>query len=128
MELWVIKKTFSFDAAHFLKDYDGKCANMHGHTWHGEVCLNCEEVGADGMVVDFGVVKNMIDGLVAMLDHKIINAVLPEINPTCENIAKWFYGEIESRMELFNFYNRVGIERITIQETDGNACDYYGNI
>lgn len=63
----IIKREFQFDAAHMLSQYTGKCANLHGHTYTGEVEI-CADVKDDGMVVDFNVIKDIID----MYDHAII--------------------------------------------------------
>ena len=57
-DMYIIKTKATFDSAHFLKGYDGKCANIHGHRWTVTIEAQSEEVEKEGpfrgMVVDFG--------------------------------------------------------------------------
>lgn len=66
----------SFDAAHFLTDYYGKCENLHGHRWRVVVTIEQGELGSAGtgkdMVLDFGVFKKMVRETVAELDHMFL--------------------------------------------------------
>ncbi|MCR5587919.1 MAG: 6-pyruvoyl tetrahydropterin synthase family protein, partial [Lachnospiraceae bacterium] len=62
----------SFDSAHFLKGYDGKCANLHGHRWRICVSAKAENVGDDGMVIDFTDLKRDLKNLADNLDHSLI--------------------------------------------------------
>ena len=59
--MYVLRTKSEFDSAHFLKDYDGRCANIHGHRWRVTVEVGAEEVLSEGpyrgMVVDFGKLK-----------------------------------------------------------------------
>jgi len=82
----IVAKKTSFDAAHWLPGYDGKCANMHGHHWIIEIAVE-GEVGADGMVIDFTELKGFLSEIKETFDHHIINDVIT--NPTAENIALW---------------------------------------
>ena len=70
-----------FSAAHYLPEYKGKCANLHGHTWKVEVWINGVIDHKTGMVVDFKGIKDIIDEF----DHAYLNDIL--LNPTAENIA-----------------------------------------
>lgn len=56
----IIRKQFQFDAAHMLSNYEGKCHNLHGHTYTGDIEINAP-VADDGMVLDFNVIKYVID-------------------------------------------------------------------
>ena len=92
-----IGKTVTISCAHFLRDYDGKCKNMHGHTYNVEVILDAEPV--NGFVMDFYDLKNIIDDeIVKPYDHKVLNEVEPfdEVNPTAENIAIEFARRIKA--------------------------------
>jgi len=87
-----VTKTFEFHAAHSLPDYEGACANLHGHTYVLEVALQ-GPVGEDGFVVDFGVMKSRIEmKVIDHLDHRFLNEILP--NPTAENLVLWIVGKI----------------------------------
>jgi 6-pyruvoyltetrahydropterin/6-carboxytetrahydropterin synthase len=92
-----ICKRFTFDAAHMLPDHDGKCANLHGHTYVVEVEFEgpiIEEGPKRGMVVDFGDVKAVWkEKLEPLLDHRYLNETLVELPvTTAEMIAGWVYG------------------------------------
>ena len=85
----VVSKKISFSAAHFLPDYPGKCSQMHGHTWVVELGVR-GAIGKDGMVVDFGKLKEFLEKEVEdKFDHKLLNDVIP--NPTAENICNYVY-------------------------------------
>lgn len=88
-----VVKQFTFDSCHFLPNYSGKCANMHGHTYKLEVGFS-GKIDDTGMVIDFNDIKRLISNCVEQLDHRIINEVIT--NPTAENMVKWFYKKISS--------------------------------
>src|SRR5512137_3151354 len=75
-----------FDAAHSLPGYQGKCAQLHGHTYEVEIVVE-GEVGEDGFVMDFYQLKKIIAGALQDLDHSLLNDILP--NPTAETIVWW---------------------------------------
>lgn len=77
----------TFDAAHRLPGHPGKCQNLHGHTWRIRVKVNAEVLNEQGMVVDFGILKNVID----KMDHGLLNEVVP--HPTAENIGYYLLDE-----------------------------------
>jgi 6-pyruvoyltetrahydropterin/6-carboxytetrahydropterin synthase len=92
-EIMVVKE-FSFDAAHYLPKYLGKCRGMHGHTYRLQIGIKGEINPPTGMVVDFSLLKTYINNLVIdELDHKTLNEVqvhaFPHENPTAENMALW---------------------------------------
>lgn len=89
-----VVKCFSFESAHYLPNYVGKCKQMHGHSYRLEVAIEGKVNPDTGMVIDFSdlkyrVTKNIID----CLDHKVLNDVIP--NPTAENILIWISKKIE---------------------------------
>ena len=78
-------------AAHFLPDYPGPCKKIHGHTWEIHVWLEGEVNPRTGMLVDFKVVKDLID----TYDHQNLNDIFPDHHPpTAENFALALYGII----------------------------------
>lgn len=87
MRLTVVKQ-FTFDAAHYLPDYDGPCRRVHGHTYKLEVGYNGHIDEHTGMVMDFGELKKRIEeGFVKKLDHSLLNERF--INPTAEVVLEW---------------------------------------
>lgn len=96
-----VSKAFTFHAAHQLPNHDGKCRDLHGHTYRVEVGVtgpvNARDGSPDeGMVLDFGVIKAAWAPLHQLVDHKFLNDVLPsEFQPTtAENIAGWVLSEL----------------------------------
>ena len=92
----VIKK-FTFDAAHHLPNYNGKCKQLHGHTYHLEVIVEGTVNPDTGMIVDFSLLKHIvISKALDYLDHKLLNDVIP--NPTAENTAVWIHDKISKHI------------------------------
>lgn len=93
-----------FDAAHFIRDYDGDCANLHGHRWDVEVCISGQQLDHLGMLIDFKEVKNTIRKALKLLDHSLLND-LPTfdpkgVNPTAENLARFLFLEFKRDLVL----------------------------
>ena len=92
-----------FNAAHRLLDYDGKCNNLHGHTWLVEVSLQGDKLDDQMMVVDFGLVKSIIrefdhrvilnknDPLVEFCEDLGLGVITLAGNPTAEILAQDLY-------------------------------------
>lgn len=94
----IVCKMFTFDAAHYLPNYDGKCRNLHGHTWKLEVAVSNKELireGSEtGMVVDFAKVKGLVKArIIDRLDHTLLNDTVE--NPTCENLLLWIWDSLQ---------------------------------
>ncbi|OPY52163.1 MAG: Dihydroneopterin monophosphate aldolase [Methanosaeta sp. PtaU1.Bin060] len=93
MKLGLIEE---FDAAHSLPGYEGKCANLHGHTYRVEMVIE-GPVGEDGFVMDFYRLKNILKAALHDLDHRCLNDLLP--NPTAENIAEMISKSLKRDLE-----------------------------
>jgi len=85
-----------FSAAHYLKDYPGKCANVHGHNYRVQVTVEGEPLDQLGMVVEFEVIKQALKPWMDKFDHGFLNEIPPfdMVNPSAENLAKFFYDEV----------------------------------
>ncbi len=137
--MYKVSTESTFDSAHFLSGYSGKCSNLHGHRWRVIVYVNSEnliEEGNDnGMVVDFANLKNDLNEICDKLDHTLIYqvktlksstrlmmeeegfALTPvEFRPTAENFAKYFYDHMKGLG-----YN---VCEVTVYETPSNAATY----
>ncbi|HBP66196.1 MAG TPA: 6-pyruvoyl tetrahydropterin synthase, partial [Desulfosporosinus sp.] len=62
-----------FDAAHFIRNYDGNCANLHGHRWNVVVCIEGKQLDHLGMLLDFSDVKQTIREKLKLMDHSLLN-------------------------------------------------------
>jgi len=89
-----------FDAAHYLRGYQGKCEALHGHRYRVVTKLKSAGIDDVGMAFDFSVLKRHLDEILARFDHTCLNDVPPfdEINPSAENIARTIYGELATKL------------------------------
>ena len=107
--MYYIEKSLEVSASHHLNlSYESKCSNVHGHNWHIKVYCKSKTLNKDGMVEDFGAIKQRHHGV---LDHADLNEVLP-FNPTAENIARWITEQIPT------------CYKATVQESDNNIATY----
>ena len=135
--MYKLKTKASFDSAHFLKDYDGKCSNIHGHRWTVEIEVGAETLESDtqnrGMVIDFSNLKKDLKEIADYFDHSLImeigslrqateDALIAEnlrivkvdFRPTAENFAKYIYDEMTSYKVI----------EASVYETPNNVASY----
>ena len=86
----------TFAAGHALRNYKGKCENVHGHNFKVQVRIEGERLDDTGLLVDFIDVKDVMRRVIERLDHQFLNEVPPfDIkNPSAENIAEYFHTEL----------------------------------
>ena len=139
--MYTIKTKQHFDSAHFLKDYNGKCANIHGHRWSVEVEIYSDTIQNEGsfrgMIVDFGDLKRDLKEIADYLDHSLIiekgslkqntlNALLDEnfriieidFRPTAENLAKYIFDKMTEK--------GYKVKMTAVYETPDNMAAYFG--
>ena len=96
----LLRKEFTFDAAHNLIHYHGKCEALHGHTYRLAVVLSGTP-DDEGMILDFCELSRIVkERVVSRLDHSYINDILKQ--PTAENIACWVWDQIEEEVSRPN--------------------------
>jgi 6-pyruvoyltetrahydropterin/6-carboxytetrahydropterin synthase len=113
----------TFAAGHALRNYRGKCENVHGHNYRVEVKVQGEQLDSIGLLVDFVELKRVMKGVIDYLDHQFINDLAPfdKLNPSAENIAKFFHDRISAGLETDN---PVTIAEVKIWETDTSSAVY----
>ena len=113
----------SFAAGHSLREYKGKCENVHGHNYRVQVTVEGTQLNRIGLLVDFVDLKRAVRQVIEILDHQFINDLEPftTLNPSAENLAKYFYDEVNSRIVL---EHNVRIARVKIWETDTSIAVY----
>jgi 6-pyruvoyltetrahydropterin/6-carboxytetrahydropterin synthase len=116
----------TFAAGHYLRNYKGKCENPHGHNYKVRVTLTGEELDKAGLLLDFKDLREVMRHVTERLDHQMINDIEPfrEINPSAENLAKYFFEESNSRLKAVT-NGRVQIRSVTIYETDTTTATYF---
>lgn len=109
--MYYLKKRLEISGAHNLKlDYESKCSNLHGHNWIVTIYMKSKELDQNGMILDFTHIKKKISD---KLDHQYINDVIPDMNPTAENMARWIAVELGEKCY-----------RVDVQESEGNIASY----
>lgn len=99
--MYIINVKSHYDAAHFIRDYNGKCERLHGHRYEVEVGLAFEEVGKGGIAYDFTEAKQHLRAVANELDHQNLNdlAAFDGIETSAENQARYIYGAMKERLE-----------------------------
>ncbi|WP_409299815.1 6-carboxytetrahydropterin synthase QueD [Peribacillus sp. SCS-155] len=114
----LVSKEFSFDAAHHLHCYDGKCKNLHGHTY--KVIFGISGfVDQRGLMIDFGDIKEIWkQDIEIFLDHRYLNETLPSMNTTAENMVVWIYEKMSEALKAReNQYDGARVEFVRLYET-----------
>lgn len=137
--MYILRAEHSFDSAHFLSGYVGKCSNIHGHRWRIVAEVAGETLAAEGqlrgMVIDFGDLKKDVKKMVDDHDHALIvetgtmrdttlnclkedgfNIIEIPFRPTAEEFSKYFYEILEEK--------GYQVKRVTVYETPTNCATY----
>lgn len=137
--MYTLKTSASFDSAHFLKGYAGKCSNIHGHRWTVLIEVASDNLDTEGqcrgMIVDFSTLKSDLGSLVDNLDHSLIieegslrtktmealteeefRIIQVDFRPTAENFAKYFYTKMTEKGYC--------VASSTVYETPNNCASY----
>lgn len=137
--MYILKTEQSFDSAHFLGGYEGKCRNIHGHRWRVVIEVKADQLETDsqlrGMHVDFATLKADLAGETDRLDHAFImekgtlkestvadlreeqfHLIEMDFRPTAENFAKYFY----EKMQVHGYQ----VKCATVYETPNNSAAY----
>ena len=137
--MYGLKTESSFDAAHFLTDYHGKCENLHGHRWRVVAYLEQAELQTEGthkdMVIDFADFKHALRDLTEELDHSFVveeGSLTPKtldclreegftlsmmpFRTTAENLARYFFGKLAEQ--------GFPVSQVDVYETPNNCAIY----
>lgn len=119
---YTLKIVTDFAAAHYLRNYEGKCARLHGHNWKIELEVTATGLNEVGMGIDFQDMKTETKALLEGLDHYNLNDMPPfdKINPTAENLAAFIYQSLADQIND----ERVNVSAVTVWETE-RACVRY---
>lgn len=115
----------TFAAAHQLRGYKGKCEQLHGHNWKVQAHVVAEKLNDIDIAIDFHDLKELLDEVIAPLDHSFLNDIFPftEKNPSSENIAKWIYDSLNKKLSD----EHVQVSAVTVWESETTAATYYEN-
>ena len=116
----------SFAAAHFLRDYHGKCEDLHGHNYKVYVYLKGENLTEGGMLYDFAELKKDLKSVLDVIDHTNLNDLTEngksvfEQNPSAERIAKYIFDKLAFMSEQL----KKLLYRVDVFETEKNRASY----
>ena len=143
MSIIKITKQFSFEMAHALRNYDGLCRNIHGHSYKMDITLagqplHDESSPKNGMVMDFGDLKRLVnEEIISLLDHALVlnnktdeklievlkqnfeKIVVVEFQPTTENLLNFIADKMKKRLP-----ETVKLCRIRLRETDTSYAEW----
>ncbi|WP_303318777.1 6-carboxytetrahydropterin synthase [Flavivirga abyssicola] len=140
-----ITKQFSFETGHALYGYDGKCKNVHGHSYKLSVTVIGQPITDNtnvkfGMVIDFGDLKKIVkEEIVNVFDHATVfnkntphvelakeledrghNVLLVDYQPTSEMMVIDFSKKIKKRLP-----KHILLHSLKLQETDTSFAEWY---
>ena len=116
-----IYKSFTIEAAHRLPNLpdNHKCSRLHGHSFTIEVHVSGDVGEATAWVMDFADISGAIKPVFECLDHRYLNEIAGLENPTSENLAKWLWHKLKSKLPL--------LSAIVVKETCTSGCIYTGS-
>ncbi|MEP2238232.1 6-carboxytetrahydropterin synthase [Maribacter sp.] len=142
-----ITKQFNFETGHALYGYDGKCRNVHGHSYKLSVTVIGKPITDTnhvklGMVIDFGDLKKIVkEDIVDVFDHATVfnkntphvelakelidrghNVILADYQPTSENMVIDFAAKIKSRLP-----ENISLFSLKLQETDTSFAEWHAS-
>jgi len=117
-----LKVTSRFAAAHQLREFHGACENLHGHNWKVEVYVTGENLKREGLLVDFGEMKQATREVLGTLDHRFLNELEPfrDNNPSSENIARHIFQYLSDKLN----HGDIRVSKVTAWESE-DACASY---
>ena len=115
-----IEETFA--AGHALRNYKGKCENVHGHNYRCQVTMAGEQLDDIGLLVDFVELKRVVHVVLDRMDHQWLNEFPPfdRLNPSAENMAKFIYDEVSAGLGNSN----ARVSGVRLWETDTASATY----
>jgi 6-pyruvoyltetrahydropterin/6-carboxytetrahydropterin synthase len=116
-----IEETFA--AGHALRNYRGKCENVHGHNYRCQVTVEGAELDSIGLLVDFVELKTTVHAVLDRLDHQWLNDFPPfnVLNPSAENMARYIYEQV---VEGLKPHEGVRVAAVKLWETDTASAVY----
>jgi 6-pyruvoyltetrahydropterin/6-carboxytetrahydropterin synthase len=121
-EMFELTVEMPFSAAHRLPEHPGRCARLHGHSYRALITVAGERLDAQGMVVDFGDLKELCGRVIAPLDHTYLNELpaFAEAAPTAEAIAQHIHRGVSAQLE-----GAVRLARVTVYESETSFAAYW---
>ena len=116
--MYEIKVTEEFSGAHNLRNYKGKCEDLHGHNWKVEVLVESKTLNSQGMIMDFKDLKEELREILSSIDHKYLNDIsyFKKTNPTSENIARFIHDKLSKAVK-----KKI---KVSVWETENSSASF----
>ena len=110
-----------FAAAHYLRNYHGKCENPHGHNYRVKVYVSGKNLDKGGMLIDFSVLKKHLKSVLETLDHHDLNSTpyFTEQEPSAENISRYIFDSLKALLPA-----GIRMSGVEVSETEKNSVLY----
>ncbi len=119
-KIFYLTKTFTFDSAHNLIKYNGKCERLHGHTYRLDVTIQ-GRLNSEEMVLDFVEFKSIVkDNVIDLIDHTYLNDILEQ--PSTENLVLWIWNKLSPLFDSDNYK----LFEIKLWETQTSSVSFRG--
>lgn len=123
--MYEVRVEADFAAAHFLRDYHGKCENLHGHNYKVYAHVRGSNLDEGGMLLDFTQIKKTLRNVCELLDHKNLNDFdYFDQNPSAERIATFIAGKILESIPELKDKNGTHLHAIDVFETETSRARY----
>jgi 6-pyruvoyltetrahydropterin/6-carboxytetrahydropterin synthase len=113
-----------FSGAHRLRYLRGRCEALHGHNWKIEASVVSNRLNREGIVLDFGILKDKVADILKTLDHTYLNELpfFKKKEPSSENIAKYIFDKLKKELTRYP----VKLNKVTAWESDTSSAAYFG--
>jgi 6-pyruvoyltetrahydropterin/6-carboxytetrahydropterin synthase len=123
--MFELKVTQHFAAAHNLREFGGRCENLHGHNWFVEAVVRADALDRIGLALDFGRLKTHLNSVLELLDHQYLNdlAAFQSQNPSSENIARYIFQHLAPLVER-ETGGRARLRSVSAWESENASATY----
>ena len=113
----------TFAAGHALRNYKGKCENVHGHNYRCQVTMEGDDLDHVGLLIDFVELKKAVGSVIDRMDHQWLNDFPPfdVLNPSAENMAKYVYDQVSDGLKP---RDGVRVQAVKLWETDTSSATF----
>ena len=123
--MFEIRVEAEFSSAHFLKDFHGKCENLHGHNYTVFAHARGTELDEGGMLLDFGILKKELRSICKELDHTLLNDIdFFKNNPSAERIAMYIFQNLEEALKAYDPETPSLLYAVDVFETPTSRARY----
>ncbi len=122
--MFKLKISDHFSSAHFLKNYQGPCENLHGHNWKVELVIEGSKLNDLDLLIDFNELKKILKEILSQLDHQLLNDLpfFQNISPSSERLAEYIFKKAKEKLSNFP---HLRVKEVSVYETEKASATYY---